>query len=407
MRLFGATQLLRVVASQSIFTLVNQIISFVVPWIILSRTGSALDAGSAAFALAAAAFIGTLFGGIVVDRLGGRVTSILADIASGVAIIILPIALFFDFIPLWLIIVTQSAGALSNGPGNVAKDALVAPTAKYDKIPLVRAASLQEALQGIAMLIGPLVAGTLVAIISESAALVVVTVLLLVSAVLIAGTARQERRPRQPMTMRQLYADMKEGIIFLRHEPVLWPLTLFSMLLAAIFMPLMTIVFPAWFVFAERGADALGIFLGMQALGTIIGGLIFVLVSTKVSLRLWYAVGTFITALFTFALIFLEPGSMASYIAAFLAGLSWAGLMPISNTAYYARIPEKLFGRVNGVAGAAVLAIIPLTSLFFGWFISATSAAMNLAVIASGMALSAFIFYLIPSMKLLDEAAEH
>ena len=81
-RLLGANQLLRVMASQSASTYANQVIAFVIPWLVLTRTGSALNAGTVAFAMGAAALIGTLTGGLVTDRIGGRKVSIIADALS-------------------------------------------------------------------------------------------------------------------------------------------------------------------------------------------------------------------------------------------------------------------------------------------------------------------------------------
>lgn len=70
-RLTGARQLMRAIGAQSASTLANQVVAFVIPWLVLSRTGSALDAGAVAFATGLAAVVGTLFGGVIVDRIGG------------------------------------------------------------------------------------------------------------------------------------------------------------------------------------------------------------------------------------------------------------------------------------------------------------------------------------------------
>jgi hypothetical protein len=43
----------------------------------------------------------------------------------------------------------------------------------------------------------------------------------------------------------------------------------------AVYIPLSTLIFPAWFNFARESAGALGLFLGVQALGGVLGGLVF------------------------------------------------------------------------------------------------------------------------------------
>jgi MFS family permease len=134
----------------------------VIPWLVLSRTGSALNAGGVAFATGIAWVFGTLFGGVV-DRIGGRRTAIVADALSLVTVLALVVALVADFVPLWLIGGTQVLGVLFDGPGMVARDTLLPRVAREDDgVPLVRATSLQETLQNTAQFVGPLASGWLI-----------------------------------------------------------------------------------------------------------------------------------------------------------------------------------------------------------------------------------------------------
>jgi predicted MFS family arabinose efflux permease len=71
--------LLTAVSAQSASTYANQVIALVVPWLIVTRTGNAAGAGTIAFAMGIASLAGTVAGGLVTDRIGGRRVSILAD----------------------------------------------------------------------------------------------------------------------------------------------------------------------------------------------------------------------------------------------------------------------------------------------------------------------------------------
>jgi hypothetical protein len=64
--LWSARRLLLTMSSQSASTFANQVVVFVIPWLVLSRTGSALNAGGVAFATGIASVLGTLFGGLIV-----------------------------------------------------------------------------------------------------------------------------------------------------------------------------------------------------------------------------------------------------------------------------------------------------------------------------------------------------
>jgi predicted MFS family arabinose efflux permease len=75
-RLLGAHQLLRLLGRQSAFTYANQVIAFLIPWLVLTRTRSAVSAGTVAFVMGVAAFVGVMTGGLIPDRIGGRKVSI-------------------------------------------------------------------------------------------------------------------------------------------------------------------------------------------------------------------------------------------------------------------------------------------------------------------------------------------
>jgi len=182
-----AAQVSRVVTAQSLSTLANRMIGFVIPWLILERTGSALNAGGVAFFMGVAALVGTLMSGLISDRIGGRRASIISDVFSFMTVLILPISLLFDFLPIWLVIVTQTLGVLFDGAGAIGKDTLVPRAAKDDGVPLIRATSLQETLQGTANFIGPLFAGLIIGIFSESATLFFVSFIFLLCIFLITG----------------------------------------------------------------------------------------------------------------------------------------------------------------------------------------------------------------------------
>lgn len=149
-KLLGARQLLRIMGSQSASVYANQVIAFVVPWLVLTRTGSAANAGFVAFAMAAAALVGTLSGGLVNDRIGGRKVSMIADSLSLVTALLLALTLVFDYFSLWVVIVSQIIGVFFDAPGAIAKNTTIPAAAEEGKVPIVRAMGLQQTLQNMA-----------------------------------------------------------------------------------------------------------------------------------------------------------------------------------------------------------------------------------------------------------------
>jgi MFS family permease len=205
------------------------------------------------------------------------------------------------------------------------------------------------------------------------------------------------------MSPRQAYEDMRETVRFIIKDPLLGPMQLFGPLFAFVIGPVSAIVFPAWFVFAEQSAAQLGIFLGAQALGGMIGGFLFAAFAPKVSQQKWLFGATSAYALALLGLYFLQPGSVVALLVGFFAGVVFTGIMAIPYSSFYIRTPERLLGRVNSLGAGTGFIIIALASLFFGWLINATSARTGLLVCGILMGLIALGVLLFPFMKYLDE----
>src|SRR6266545_2780135 len=150
-RILEARQLLQVIGAQSASVYANQVIAFAIPWLVLTRTGSVVNAGMVAFSLGSAALIGTLSGGLITDRMGGRSVSIIADSLSLVTALLLAITLSLDYFALWLVIVSQIVGVFFDGSGSIAKNTTIPAAAEAGDVPLVQATGLQQTLQSLAM----------------------------------------------------------------------------------------------------------------------------------------------------------------------------------------------------------------------------------------------------------------
>jgi Na+/melibiose symporter-like transporter len=262
---------------------------------------------------------------------------------------------------------------------------------------------IQQTLQNVANFVGPLSAGLLVALLSESITLMFASVLFLLCIFFVMGLPRKIMVHEHRLSLRQAYEDMREAVQFLMKDPFLGPMQLFGPFFAFVVGPVSAIVFPAWFVFARQSAAQLGIFLGAQALGGMIGGFIFAAFAPKVSQHKWLFGATSAYALALLGLYFLKPGSIVSVLVGFLAGIVFTGIMAIPFSSFYIRTPERLLGRVNSLGAGMGSIIIALASLFFGWLINVTSARIGLLACAIAMGLIALGVLFFPFMKHLDE----
>ena len=68
----------------------NIIVAIAVPWLVLERTGSAALAGLAGAAAIAPIAFSAVFGGALIDRIGKRRCSLIADTFSALAVAAIP-----------------------------------------------------------------------------------------------------------------------------------------------------------------------------------------------------------------------------------------------------------------------------------------------------------------------------
>lgn len=405
-KLIRARQLLTVLSAQSASTYANQVISLVVPWLVLTRTGSAASAGTIAFIMGIAALFGTLAGGLVTDRIGGRRVSILADSLSLITALTLAVALWSDSFSLWLVAITQVLGVFFDGPGNIAKVSTVPAAAEEEGVPITRAMGLTQTLQGVATFVGPITAGVLIAAFGEANTLLATTVLFLMSIVLASRLRKRVITHEQPMSPRQAYRDMREAVHFLAKEPFLGKMQLVGPLMGAVIVPISALIVPAWFIFAQQDSRALGIFLGAGAVGGMVGGVTFAALAQKLPQRTWLvgAMGLYASALL--ALFFLQPGSILAIGVSFVAGSMLSVMFAVPYTAFYSRTPQKLLGRIGSLGAAFGSLAGAVASLGFGRLMHSVSAPHALLVAALIMGGLAIALASMPFVRLLDGPAE-
>ncbi len=142
----------------------NALAGIAIPWFVLETTSSAARTGiTAAFGMLPVV-LAAFFGGAVVDRFGFKRSSIVADLASAVAVVLIPLLHLTTGLAFWQLLVLVFLGALLDTPGNTARGALFPDLAKLGGLQLERANAMHEIAGDGAMLAGPPLAGLLIAL---------------------------------------------------------------------------------------------------------------------------------------------------------------------------------------------------------------------------------------------------
>ena len=101
----------------------NIMTSVAVPWFVLETTGSAARTGLTGAAIGVGTVMAAFFGGPVVDRLGFKRTSVLADLMSGVTVALVPLLFWADALAFCQLLLLVFLGSVLDAPGRSAREA--------------------------------------------------------------------------------------------------------------------------------------------------------------------------------------------------------------------------------------------------------------------------------------------
>lgn len=157
--------LLALMAADTISRLGSSLTAVAIPWFVLVTTGSVARTGAVVFAGGVGVVPALFFGGAVVDRLAYRRASISADLAAAVVVAAIPLLYHTTGLPLALLIPLVLLEALLNTPAQVARYSALPEFAERAGWRFGRANAIFDASLTLAALLGPVLAGLLIALV--------------------------------------------------------------------------------------------------------------------------------------------------------------------------------------------------------------------------------------------------
>ncbi|MGI8928905.1 MAG: MFS transporter [Candidatus Limnocylindrales bacterium] len=330
----------------------------------ISNIPTALSIVWVAWTLPSVIFL--LIGGAFSDRYDRRLLMIGADIIRALAIGAIGFLSIAGVLEIWHIAVLIAFVGLGDAFFNPASTAIV-PDLLPDK-DLPQANALLGTMRPLMVrLIGPALAGFVVAAVGSGTAFVIDGASFLVSAVAVAAI-----RPR-PMHVkegghgvRKTISQVREGLGFVRRTPWLWATLLSAMLsLLAFFGPVETLV-P--FLVKNRlnlGPESLGLLFAVGGVGAILTGVAigqFGLPRKRVTIM--YASWSFGVALM--AIYGLMTELWHALIASFITHALFQLGQVIWTTMLQTLVPRKLLGRVTSVDWLVSTGLVPVSFALTG-----------------------------------------
>ena len=330
-------------------------------WLVYRITGSSLKLGAVGFASQFPVFLVAPLGGIVADRFNRRRVVIGTQIASMVLALVLALLTLTGRVHVWHIFVLAALLGVVNAfdiPGRQAF--LVDMVGKED---LMNAIALNSSMFNGARIIGPAIAGILVAKIGEGWCFFANGVSYV--AVIIGLLMMRVERPARRASAASPWTHLLEGFRFVRYTAPIRAILLLLGLVSLVGMPY-TILMP---IFADKilhgGARGLGILMGATGVGALFGALTLASRSGVHGLGRWVA---FSCGGFGISLILFSWSRNFWVSAALLlpVGFSMMLQMSSSNTLIQAMVPDHLRGRVMALYSMMFMGMAPFGALLGG-----------------------------------------
>lgn len=355
-------------------------------WLVYRLTGSSLLLGSVGFAGQIPVFLVAPLGGIVADRHNRHRVVIATQVASMLLAFILAFLTLTGTVKVWQIFVLASLLGVVNAfdvPGR--QSFLVDMVGKED---LMNAIALNSSMFNGARIIGPAIAGILVAKIGEGWCFFANAVSYIA---VIAGLLMMKVQPRLRVASGSPLKHLIEGLRFARHTAPIRAILLLLGLVSLVAMPY-TVLMP---IFADQilhgGARGLGILMGATGVGALLGALTLATRTGVQGLGRWVAISCggfgFFLILFSWSRIFWLSAAMLLPV-----GFTMMLQMSSSNTLIQAMVPDHLRGRVMALYTMMFMGMAPFGSLFAGALADRVGAPVTVSIGAVACVAGAILF---------------
>jgi MFS family permease len=330
-------------------------------WLVYRLTGSAVLLGLVGFAGQFPVFLFATIGGAFADRHNRHRILLITQTSSMLLAFCLAALTLTHLVQVWHVFILASLLGLVNAFDVPTRQAFVIEMVGRDD--LINAIALNSSMFNAARIVGPTIAGILVAAVGEGWCFFAnaVSYIAVIIGLLLMKITRQERVSLPGSTL----ASIIEGLEYAARTGPVRALLLLLGLVSLLGMPYVVLM-P---IFADQvlhgGAQGLGVLMGAAGVGALIGALSL---AARQGLRglgrlIAFAAGGFGASLILFSL------SRSFWLSTALlvpVGFCMMVQMAASNTLVQSMVPDKLRGRVMAVHSMMFMGMAPFGALLAG-----------------------------------------
>jgi MFS family permease len=380
-----------------------------IPWFVLQTTVSPAKTGLTGFFTTLAAVVATFFGGAIVDRLGFKRTSVIADVTSSLAFALIPLLYALGGLQYWQLLALVFIGNFLDAPGTTAREALIPDLAGVAGVSLERASALIQAVERGARMVGAPLAGIIIALSGAKNAIWFDAGSFVISAAIVWALVPALKVHAAPATAeaahaavpRRYLAEIREGIDFILRDRLLLAIVLMVVVSNFIDTPYSGVLLPVYFQRFFGSAVPLGLVLSASGGGALVTALLFGALGQRLSRRAVFF-GGFLLATVRFFVFALTPPVWALVLTSLVTGFGSGPINPVISTISYERIPPQYRGRVLGALTSLAYVAMPLGSALGGFALQQFDIRALLVVLGVAYVATILVSMASPAMRQMD-----
>ncbi len=331
-------------------------------FLVYELTHSAAYLGYVGFASGIPAWVLTLYGGVVADRVPRRTLLIVTQISMMIFAFILAAMTFLNLVQPWHILVLSFLLGTANAFDAPARQAFVSEM--VDKEDLTNAIALNATMFNSALAAGPAVAGITYAAFGPGWCFTINGISFI--AVIVALRMMKFDPLKVQLNRESVIRELKEGLRHVINHQIIRILFIVIAINQLLVFSMSTLL-PAWSV-SVLGGDATtnGFLYSARGVGSLIGALAIASLGNFAYRGKLLMFGAFLSSilLIVFALFRWLPISLLLLIG---IGIGTILIMNLANAMIQTMTPERLRGRVMGTYTWIFFGFMPLGALWTGW----------------------------------------
>lgn len=352
-------------------------------WLVLELTNSASWVGLVGFASGIPFVLVSIPAGVLIDRFERRLILLISQVAAVIIGTGLALLVLADLVSPWHLLVAAFLNSAVLSANSAARQTLVPAFVARDH--LQNAIALMSAGQNLTRILGPALAGPLIAMGGASGAFFAQAGVLVAALIATAFLPSVQASTGQVQALRR---NLIDGLLYIARNPVLAGLMLLVTIPTLLVFPYLQFLPIYARDILEIGADGLGMLLASGGIGAIIGSLAVAGVAGMRRQGLFMLIGTAVYGLVVISFAYSSWLPLSLLCLALGGGLGSA-YMAMNNTLLHLHVTDDVRGRVMGVYmltwGLPPLGALPMG--YLGDHISVPHAIALGAVLSSLMTL--------------------